>query len=125
LPAAEAETAYVHAGKTSRGASRALRRLGVSRRALGDFCRRHHLRKLSLFGSVTREDFKPDSSDVDVMVEFEPGSKPSLFTLSDLRDELSAMFGGRHVDVITNGSIPNPFRREAIMRDLETVYASD
>ena len=45
----------------------------VAKDAIADFCRRHHIRKLSLFGSVLRDDFRPDS-DVDVLVEFEPGS---------------------------------------------------
>jgi predicted nucleotidyltransferase len=124
MRAAEPAAAYARSGGGRRDASRALRRLGVSRRAVGDFCRRHRLRKLSLFGSVTRDDFKPDSSDVDVMVEFEPDTKPSLLTMAGLRDDLSALFGGRRVDVITNAPIINPFRREAILRDLETVYAA-
>ena len=124
LQAAEpAPASYASARAASPRAARAMRRLNVSRRAVGDFCRRHRLKKLSFFGSVTRDDFKP-GSDVDVMVEFESGDKPSLFTLSDLRDELSALFGGLSVDVITNAPIPNPFVRETIMRDLETIYAT-
>jgi predicted nucleotidyltransferase len=123
LRAAEPTVAYAASNSPRRRASRALRRLGVSQRAVGEFCRGHRLRKLAFFGSVTRDDFRP-GSDVDVMVEFESGSKPSLFTISDLRDELSALFGGRPVDVITGASVANPLRREAIMRDLETVYAA-
>lgn len=123
LRAAEPAAVYGRSARSRRGESRTLRRLGVTRRALGDLCRRHHLKKLSFFGSVTRDDFRPDS-DVDVMVEFEPGSKPSLFTPSDLRDKLSELFGGRRVDVVTSKSVSNPFRRESILRDLETVYAA-
>jgi predicted nucleotidyltransferase len=118
-----APASYAVARNTSAGALRALQRLKVSRRAVGDFCRRHHLKKLSFFGSITREDFRPDS-DVDVMLEFEPGHKADLLALSGLRDELSALFDGRSVDVITNAPIPNPFVRETIMRDLQTVYAA-
>ncbi len=124
LQAAElAPASYASVRATSPRAARAMRRLNVSRRDIGDFCRRHHLKKLSLFGSVTRDDFRP-GSDVDVMLEFAPASKPDLLTISDLQDELSMLFGGRPVDVITNAPIPNPFVREAIMRDLETIYAA-
>jgi predicted nucleotidyltransferase len=53
-------------------------KIEIPREALADFCRRHHIRKLSLFGSVLRDDFRPDS-DVDVLVEFEPGEAPDFF----------------------------------------------
>jgi len=65
-----------------------------------EFCRKHHIRKLSLFGSVLREDFRPDS-DVDVLVEFEPGKTPG-FAFVDVQDELSELLG-RKVDLHTPG----------------------
>jgi predicted nucleotidyltransferase len=68
----------------------------VSREQIADFCRRHHIRKLSLFGSVLRDDFGPDS-DIDVLVEFEPGHTPG-WEIVDIEDELSRIFGGRRID---------------------------
>jgi hypothetical protein len=73
-------------------------RLRVSRSALSDFCRTHHIRKLALFGSVLREDFRPDS-DVDVLVEFEEGHVPG-FAYAAIERELTALFG-RKVDLRT------------------------
>ncbi len=66
--------------------------------ALADYCRRHHIRKLALFGSVLREDFRPDS-DVDVLVEFEEGHVPG-FAFAGLERELTALIG-RKVDLRT------------------------
>lgn len=73
-------------------------RVHVSRSALAGFCQKHHIRKLALFGSVLREDFRPDS-DVDVLVEFEEGHVPGL-AISRLERELTALFG-RKVDLRT------------------------
>ena len=99
------------------------RQLEFSRRELARFCRRHHVRRLSLFGSAVRPDFRPDS-DVDVLVEFEPQQTPALGEMAQMRDELSALFGGREVDLATSAILRNPFRRQAIEQDLETVYAA-
>jgi len=57
------------------------------------FCQRNHIRTLSLFGSVLREDFNP-ASDIDVLVEFEPEHVPGFFRLAELEQELSQMLGG-------------------------------
>lgn len=65
-----------------------------SRQQSAEFCQRHHICKLSLFGSVLREDFGPHS-DVDVLVGFELGHVPGFFRLFDLEEELSGLFGGR------------------------------
>lgn len=73
-------------------------RLIVDRARLAESCRRHHIRRLSLFGSALREDFGPDS-DVDVLVEFEPGHTPGLAVV-DVEEELSALLGGRRVDMV-------------------------
>jgi predicted nucleotidyltransferase len=104
------------------GVTAILRRVGVTRRALAAFCRENGIRKLSFFGSVTREDFGPDS-DVDVRVEFEPGSVPGL-GIVDVKDDLSRLFGGRSVDLLTSPVISNPIRRRSIERDLTVAYAS-
>ena len=78
-------------------------RLRYDHAQLAALCRRHHIAKLSLFGSVLTGEFGPDS-DVDVLVEFEPGRTPGL-AITDFEDELSALFGGRRVDVVTERSL--------------------
>lgn len=70
----------------------------VSREAIAGFCRRHRICRLALFGSVLRDDFRSDS-DVDVLVEFDPGHTPG-WEIIDIQDELSALFGGRRVDMV-------------------------
>ena len=96
----------------------------VEREALADLCRRHNVRRLSMFGSAVREDFDAERSDVDVMVEFEPSRMPSLAGLVALQDELSQLFGGRKVDVTTPSILRNPYRRRSIESDLEVLYAA-
>jgi predicted nucleotidyltransferase len=98
--------------------------LALSRGAIAAFCRKHRIRRLSLFGSAAREDFRPDS-DVDVLLEFAEDSRASLFDLVDLQDELSMLFAGRTVDVATPSILQNPFRRSTVTRDLETLYADE
>lgn len=95
----------------------------IPRETLEALCRRYHVHQLSLFGSVTRPDFSADS-DVDVLVEFEPGRAPGIGGLVELRDDLSALFGGRKVDVATSAIRNNPYRRKAIDRDLRVLYAA-
>lgn len=73
-------------------------RIEIPHERIADFCRRNHIRKLSLFGSVVRDDFKPDS-DVDVLVEFEPGHTPGLQFFA-MQTELSQILG-RPVDLNT------------------------
>ncbi len=96
--------------------------LKLDRAKLAAFCHRHHIRKLSLFGSVLRDDFRPDS-DVDVLVEFEPGQTPGLafFTLDE---ELSPILGGRKVDLATPGSL-YPRIRKRVLESAEVVYAEE
>jgi len=72
----------------------------VDRRSLAEFCRKHHIRRLALFGSALRDDFGPES-DVDVLVEFESSHTPGLFGIARLERELSALFGGRKVNLRT------------------------
>ncbi len=92
---------------------------------IADFCRRHRIRQLALFGSVLREDFRPDS-DVDVLVEFEPEARIGLLALAGMELELSAIVG-RRVDLVEKPAIEksrNYIRRKAILSSAETVYAS-
>jgi predicted nucleotidyltransferase len=87
-----------------------------------EFCRKWKITEFSLFGSVLRDDFRPDS-DVDVLVEFEPGAPWSLWDWIDMIDELKAAFG-RDVDLVSKGGLRNPFRRHAIMTTREIIYAA-
>lgn len=73
--------------------------LTIPREPLAAFCRRHSIRRLSLFGSVLRDDFRPDS-DVDVLVEFEPGRAPGWEIIA-IEEELSQLLGGRKVDLVS------------------------
>lgn len=79
--------------------------------ALESFCRHHHIRKLSVFGSALREDFGPDS-DLDVLVEFEPGHTPGL-AFFGIQNELSSLLG-RKVDLNTPSFLSRYFRQEVL-----------
>lgn len=85
-----------------------------------DLCRRHHIRRLALFGSILREDFRADS-DVDVLVEFEPGRTPG-FGFFGIQQELSDMLG-RNVDLNTPGFLSDYFREE-VLREAEPIYVA-
>ena len=91
----------------------------IPTREIGEFCRRHHIRKLSLFGSVLRSNFT-GSSDVDVLVTFAPGHVPGL-QLIDMEDELSILLGGRRVDLVTDKFI-NRRIRDAVLDSASVVY---
>jgi predicted nucleotidyltransferase len=95
-------------------------RIKIDRKKLEAFCRRHHLRKLAFFGSVLRDDFGPES-DVDVLVEFEPGFVPGLAFLS-MEDELSKLLG-RKVDLNTPGFL-SPYFRDQVVSEAEVQYAA-
>ena len=90
----------------------------MDRERLADFCRRHHIRRLALFGSVLRDDFGPHS-DIDILVEFEPGQVPG-FRMVDLEDELSALVG-RKVDLHTPASLSKYFR-DRVVREAQDQY---
>jgi predicted nucleotidyltransferase len=83
------------------------------------FCRQHRIRKLSFFGSVLRGDFTPDS-DVDVLVEFEPGTRVGLITLAGIEIELSKLFG-RRVELHTMKGL-NPLFRDDVLATAEVQY---
>lgn len=83
-----------------------------------DFCRRHHIRRLALFGSVLRDDFTPDS-DVDVLVEFEEGKTPG-FAFFGMQEELSTILG-RRVDLRTPEELSKYFRDE-VLAEAEELY---
>ncbi len=85
-------------------------------------CRKWRVARFSLFGSVLREDFGPDS-DVDVLVSFQPDSTWDLLDLVDMRDELKALFG-RNVDLVEEEGLRNPFRRSNILSTRQVIYAA-
>ena len=98
-----------------------MERLGnieVSPEVIADFCRRHHIRRLALYGSVLRDDFTPHS-DVDVLVEFEPGKTPGL-AFFGMQDELSELLG-RKVDLNTPAFLSRYFR-DQVLREAKVVY---
>lgn len=90
--------------------------------ALEAFSRKWGLRELSLFGSITREDFSP-TSDVDVLIELPVGHPYSAFDLVDMRDELERLFS-RPVDLVLKGGLRNPRRREMILASRQVMYAA-
>jgi uncharacterized protein len=99
-------------------------RIAIDRMKLADFCREWRLIELSLFGSVLREDFGPES-DVDVLVSFEPHAQPSLRDLLQMQQQLEALFCHRG-DLLTRRSVEaneNYIRRKAILDSAEAIYA--
>jgi predicted nucleotidyltransferase len=93
-------------------------RISLDRDRIADFCRRYHIRRLALFGSVLRDDFGPDS-DVDVLVEFEPGHVPGLAFLS-MEEELSGILGHK-VDLNTPGFL-SPYFRDRVQLEAAVQY---
>ena len=89
---------------------------------IAEFCRTYRIHRLSLFGSVLRDDFRADS-DVDVLVEFEADARHSLFDLMHLQDELEGILG-RSVDFVQERGLVNPSMRQEILSTREVVYAA-
>lgn len=87
------------------------------------FCEKWMITEFSLFGSVLREDFGPNS-DVDCCVVFDPANEWSLFDIVTMREELSELFGGREVDMVERKAIVNPFRRHHILTHRRIMYAA-
>jgi uncharacterized protein len=94
----------------------------IPREKIGEFCRRHHIRRLAIFGSALRDDFRPDS-DVDVLVEFEPDHVPGLIRLAGMEFELSDALGGRKVDMNTPKFL-SPAFRDRVQSESEVMYAA-
>ncbi len=95
--------------------------ISVPKEKVITFCGEHHIRRLAIFGSALRPDFGPDS-DIDILVEFEPGHEPGLFGVSRMERELSTLFGGRKVDLRTPEDLSRYFRHE-VLREAEVQYA--
>lgn len=93
----------------------------LPKRKLANFCRRHRIRRLALFGSILRSDFRPNS-DIDFLVEFEPGQTPGLLRMAGLELELTEMLG-RKVDLRTPAELSRYFR-EDVLAQSEEQYAA-
>ena len=97
-------------------------RIQLPDRTIADFCRRWEIREFSLFGSVLRDDFRPES-DIDVVVSFEPGAVWSLLDIAAMQEELTGILG-RPVDLVEAEALRNPYRRAAILGSRRVVYAA-
>jgi len=94
----------------------------LPRKKIAEFCKRLSITKFSAFGSVLRDDFRPDS-DIDVLVSIDPKAHIGLFELIDMKLELEKMFK-RPVDLIEKEGLRNPYRRQEILRTAQVVYAA-
>ena len=97
-------------------------KIPITRDQLASFCRSQGIKRLSIFGSALRPDFRPDS-DVDVLVEFEAGRTPGLLGIAGMELELSQMFG-RTVDLRTPEDLSRYFR-QAVLDDAQVQYARE
>jgi uncharacterized protein len=95
-------------------------KIQIDEQAIADFCRRWKIAELSLFGSVLRDDFSPES-DVDVLVVFEEDAPWSYWDWGRMTAELEAIFG-RRVDLVEKRSIINPFRRHHILTNRRIIH---
>lgn len=95
----------------------------VSVAVLAELARKFHIHRLTLFGSAARGELGPES-DIDLLVEFEFGKATSLGGMIDIQDAFTAVFGGRKVDLATPAILNNPYRRRAIEKDMEILYAA-
>jgi len=95
--------------------------VNIPESAIAEFCRRHGVARLALFGSILRDDFGPES-DIDVLVEFPPGRTPSLLDLGGQLMELREILG-RDVDLKTPGFLSRHFR-DRVVREAKTLYAA-
>jgi hypothetical protein len=91
------------------------------RATLDGFCRRRHIRRLALFGSAVRGELGPQS-DIDLLVEFDPEHRPGMIAMHEIETELSALFGGRRIDLI-NPKYLNPRIRDRVLSEAEVQFA--
>jgi len=94
--------------------------IAIPKDQIAEFCRQNHIRKLALFGSILREDFRPES-DVDVLVEFEPEHGPGFLRLYELEQQLSRLLGGHEVDLVTEKFL-NHRIRDRVLASAEVQY---
>ena len=96
-------------------------RIDIPKEEIAEFCRKHHIRRLSLFGSILRDDFGPDS-DIDMLVEFESGRVPGLLSMAGLEIELSGILG-RKADLRTAAELSRHFRQD-VLKEAQAQYVS-
>jgi len=94
----------------------------TDRVALADLCQRAHISRLCLFGSTLKGNARQDS-DVDLLVEFEPGHKPGLLGLAEIEIALTALLGGRHADLRTAQDL-SPYFRDEVVAQATVQYAA-
>jgi len=99
-----------------------MRQIDIPHDEIKNFCRQRRITELALFGSVLREDFRPDS-DIDVLVTFAPDARYSLFDLAYIREELATILK-REVDLVEKAALRNPFRRQHILKNSKVIYAA-
>lgn len=97
-------------------------KIEIPKEKIASFCRRHHIRRLALYGSVLRDDFRPDS-DVDVLVEFEPDARVGLIALAGMEIELSSIFG-REAEMHTIKGL-NPHFRDEVLNTAKVEYEQE
>ncbi|MEG4243020.1 nucleotidyltransferase family protein [Microcoleus sp. Pol10_D6] len=97
--------------------------IAIPKEEIAQFCQRHYICKLSLFGSVLRDDFTPES-DVDFLVEFEPGKTPGYFKIVSMEMELSELLEGRKIDLRTLNELSVYFR-DRVMAEAVVQYDSN
>jgi hypothetical protein len=98
------------------------KRFTIPRKKIAEFCKRWSIAEFSVFGSVLRDDFRPDS-DIDVLVSIDPKAHIGLFELVDMKIELQEMFK-RPVDLVEKEGLRNPYRRTEILRTAKVIYAA-
>lgn len=96
-------------------------KIHIDQKKIADFCRRHHIRRLALFGSVLRGDFRPDS-DIDILVEFQPGHTPGFIRLNQMEEEISSLLSGHRPDLVTPGFL-NRRIRDRVLSEAQVQYA--
>lgn len=97
--------------------------IDIPKEKIAHFCQHWHIAKLSLFGSALRDDFRPDS-DIDVLVEFQPGYIPGFLKLHQIQEELSNLLGNRQIDLVTPKSL-NHRIRDRILAESEVYYVAE
>jgi len=97
--------------------------IDISKETITHFCQQWHITKLSVFGSVLRDDFRPDS-DVDVLVEFQPEHIPGFLKLHRIQEELSNLLGNRQIDLVTPKFL-NHRIRDRILAEAEVCYDAE
>jgi len=97
----------------------------IPKAQISDFCRRNHVLKLALFGSILRKDFRPES-DIDLVVEFDPENDVSLLDMARIRQQLGDVLH-RSIDLLTRSGVKgmrNHLRKREVLRRLRSIYAA-